>query len=407
MKVKRVILVCPDLRAGLEDIAGGVPLALAIYLGKPLVEHALDGLARNGVTDVLLLASDRPSDVRAYVGDGTAWGVRIRIAPESAELSPAEAAERHTSFAPDAVLTLDSLPQAPDVPLLRDPASWHDSRAVLLPLLAPNQIGAREISPGVWCGLKARVNPSAVLHPPCWIGPNSMVGAQAVVGPCGYLESDSMVDSHATVENSTVGPRTYLGSMTHLGDSVAAGPVLVNWRNGSLARLTDAFLLSRLDPPQQALSSCSGRLLALLAMILTFPLPLVALCRRPWRIKRVAVLPAGPGEPLRTICYHEMPALPGGWKRWPMLWRVVTGHFAWTGNPPLTPQEADELDSEFERLWLRAGPGIFTAPEAEGCVAPWDDAARAHAALFACQPTATWKRKILLHGVKRLFKRHP
>lgn len=77
--MKRVIVICPDQRPTLEDLTGGVPLALAIYLGKPLIEHAFDGLARSGVTDVLLLASDRPSDVRAYVGDGSAWGIQVQI----------------------------------------------------------------------------------------------------------------------------------------------------------------------------------------------------------------------------------------------------------------------------------------------------------------------------------------
>lgn len=401
--MKKVILICPDQRPALQELTGEVPLALAIYLGKPLIEHALDGLARSGVTDVLLLVSDRPSEVRAFVGEGGVWGVQIRISPESSELSPAEAAERHASFKPDAVLTLDSLPQAPEIPLIKDASSWHQSRTHLLPLLAPNQIGSRELLPGVWYGMKARVNSSAILHAPCWIGPNTSVGAHAIIGPHGYVESDSVIDAHATVENSTVGPRTYLGGMTHLGESVAAGSVLVNWRNGSIARLTDAFLLSRLDPPQQALSSPVGRLMALVMLILTWPLPVLALLGRPWRVKRTAVLPSRPGEPLRTVIYHEMPALPGSLRRWPFLWRVVTGHFVWTGNPPLTPEEVGKLDGEFEHLWLHAGPGVFTAPEAEGCSAPWDDTARAHAALFSCQPTAAWRRKILLGGLKRLF----
>lgn len=401
--MKKVLLICPDERPSLEALTGGVPLALAIYLGKPLIEHAFEGLAGSGVTEVLLLVSDRPSEVRDYVGEGSAWGVKVRISPESTELSPTEAASRHASFEHDAVLTLDSLPQAPDVPIIKDAESWHNSRATLLPLLAANQIGAREISPGIWYGMKARVNSSAVLHAPCWIGSNSIVGSQAIVGPHGYVESDSVIDAHATVENSTVGSRTYLGGMTHLGDSMAAGPVLVNWRNGSQTRLTDAFLLSRLDPPQEALSSPIGRLLALLVLILTSPLLLLAIFGRPWRIERVAVLPSGPGDPLRSITYHEMPALPGKLRRWPYLYRVVTGHFSWTGNPPLTPEEAKLLDGEFESLWLKAGPGLFTAPEAEGCTAPWDDTARAHAALFACQPTSGWRKKILSQGLKNFL----
>jgi hypothetical protein len=401
--MKRVILICPDQRPALEALTGGVPLALAVYLGKPLIEHCLDGLARSGVTDVLLLASDRPSEVRAYVGDGSVWGLQIRISPESSELSSEEASARHASFLPDAVMTLDCLPQAPGVSVLKDAESWHRSRAELLPLLAVNQIGAREISPGIWQGLKSRVNSSAVLRAPCWIGPNTMIGAQAVVGPHAFIESDSVIDAHATVENSSVAPRTYLGSMTHLGDSVAAGPVLVNWKNGCLTRLTDAFLLSRLDPPRVSLSSPLARVMALLVMVLTFPFALIAFCFRPSRIERVAVLPSEPGEPLRTFTYHEMTGFPSCLRRWPYLWRIVTGHFAWTGNPPLTPEEAALLESEFELLWLKSAPGLFTAPEAEGCQPPWDDNARAHASLFACQPTAAWRRRIFFNGLKRLF----
>jgi hypothetical protein len=405
--MKRVILITPDQRPELESITGAVPLALAIYLGKPLIDHVLDGLIEIGVTDVLLLVSDRPSEVRAYVGDGGAWGLQIRISPELSELTSSEAALRHSSFGYDSILTLESLPQAPNVPIISSVHSWHESRATLLPLLAAKQIGAREISPGIWLGLKARVHDSAILRAPCWIGPSGMVGQEAVVGPHGYLESDSVIDAHATVENSTVGSRTYLGSMTHLGDSIAAGPVLVNWKNGSQARLTDAFLLSRLDPPQEALSSSFGRLLALLIIFLTFPLALLALCFRSSRIERIAVLPSGAGEPLRTVAYQEMPWMPGYLRRWPYLWRIATGHFVWIGNPPLSPEEVEAFESEFERLWLLAGPGIFTAPEAEACSPPWDDSARAHAALFSCQPTSAWRRKILALGIKRLFNSTP
>jgi hypothetical protein len=395
--MKRVILITPDSVPELEPITGGVPVSLAIYLGKPLIDHALDGLVANGVTDVLLLASDRPSDLRAYVGDGSAWGLKLQISPESIMLSANEAALRHSSFEHDAIFTLDRLPQAPDVAIISSPATWHQSRMTLLPLLAPKQIGAREIAPGIWCGLRARVHPSANLIPPAWIGPNAMIQSDASFGPSAYVESDSVIDAHATVENSTIGTRTYLGSMTHLKDSIAAGSMLLNWQNGSLTHLTDAFLLSRLDPPKQALSSPIGRLIALIVLLLTCPLALLR------RVEQIAVLPPEAGEPMRTISYYEIPCFRGKLRCWPYLWRIVTGHFVWLGNPPLSPEEVNSLDNEFEQLWLHAGPGIFTAPEADGCSAPWDDTARAHAALFASQATHAWRRKILYHGIKHLF----
>lgn len=406
--MKKVLLICPDARPELDAVSGGVPLPLAVFIGKPLIDHVLDGLARQGVTHVRILASVEPAAIRAWVTTGAAWGLQTEVVPEAAELSRDEAAAKHAAFQPDQILTLDTLPQAPEVPLLTSAAAWHSARGKLLPVLAPMQVGAREISPGVWLGLKAKIENTAQILAPCWVGPHSIVRAHALAGPHCYIESDSLVDAHATVEHSTVGSRTYLGGMTHLRESIAAGSCLTNWRNGSSTRLTDAFLLSPLDPPREAASSIGARFLALLVLLLTLPLLLIGafmslLRRKPVFETHTAVLPPVPGAPQSTVTWRALAGLRGHLRRWPVLWRIVTGHFAWTGNPPLTPSEAARLDGEFERLWLHTAPGLFTAPEAEGCQAPWDDAARAHAALFACQPTAAWRLKTIRHGLTSLF----
>lgn len=414
--MSRALLICPDRRPGLEGVTGGAPLALAVFLGKPLVEHALDALARGGVTAVRLLAGDRPNEIRDALGGGAPWGLRAEVVAVAAEPSPADAAAEHAAFGAERVLTLDELPQAPGVRLLDSPAAWHAARATLLPLLAPAQVGARELSPGVWAGLRARVEDSARLTAPCWIGPHAIVRAHAKVGPRGYVETGSLVEEHAEVEDSTVGPRTYLGGLTHLRESCATGATLTNWRNGSETRLTDAFLLAPLAPARGPASSPAARLLALLVLAATLPVPAVAallapLRGTPWRRRLEAALPAAPGAAAgaapRTVIHTELAALRGPLRRWPRLWRIVAGDFAWTGNPPLTPEEAAALQGEFERLWLETAPGLFTAPEAEGCAPPWDDAARAHAALFACQPTPAWRRRILRRGLAALFHRSP
>ncbi|MDB6071763.1 MAG: hypothetical protein JWL81_2934, partial [Verrucomicrobiales bacterium] len=165
--------------------------------------------------------------------------------------------------------------------------------------------------------------------------------------------------------------------------------------------------LSPLDHPHESATSLPARALALFFLILTSPIlvpaALLSLIRhQPFLTTRTAVLPHDPGLAQRVITWQEIPTLPGVLRRWPTLWRIVTGHFAWTGNPPLTPEEATLLDGEFEQLWLHTAPGLFTAPEAEGCRPPWDDAARAHAALFACQPTASWRWKTIRHGLTTL-----
>lgn len=401
--MKKLILICPDACSELDEIIDGIPIPLAHYIGKPLIEHALDGYSRLGITDILLLVSDRPSDVRAYVEDGAAWGLKLQISPEARELSVSEAQERYAAFGADAIHTLRALPQANEQEIIKNAQTWHQSRASLLPLIAKGVLGAREISEGIWCGMKTVIHPTAILIAPCWIGQNVQISAHTRIGPNAFIENHTVIDTHAIVENSSISPRTYLGSMASLMDSIATGDLLLNWKNGSQTRICDSFLLSRLDPPQQALSSPFGRLSAFILLMVFSPLALLAVCKKSFVLKHEAVLPSEPGASVRSISYYVMPFLPGYLQRWPQLWRVVTGHFTWVGNPPLNQEEASALEGEFERLWLSVGPGIFTAPEAEGCRFPWDDAARAHAALFATQPSARWKRKIIFQAVKTLF----
>jgi len=118
------------------------------------------------------------------------------------------------------------------------------------------------------------------------------------------------------------------------------------------------------------------------------------------------VLYRAAGKPLDSVFYYDYPSLPAAWSRWPRLLRIITGHFSWTGNPPITPEEANLLESEFERLWLHVPPALFTAPEAEGCLKPWDDEAKAHAALFASRSTYSWRLRILARGLLSLIY-HP
>ncbi len=161
--------------------------------------------------------------------------------------------------------------------------------------------------------------------------------------------------------------------------------------------------------PRASVTSLSSRAAAVAALLLTWPvLPVAALVSllrgRPLWETGTAVLPAEfPGRRRGRTAYRSLAAWENVWSRWPRIWNVALGEFAWTGNPPLTPAEAEGLTGEFENLWLSIPPGVFTAPEAEGAAPPWDDGAKAHAALFACGSDAAWRRRVVLRG---LFPRH-
>jgi NDP-sugar pyrophosphorylase family protein len=55
-------------------------------LNRPFLAYQLALLRRHGITDVVLACSYRVDDVRAAMGDGTAYGVRLRYAVETAPL---------------------------------------------------------------------------------------------------------------------------------------------------------------------------------------------------------------------------------------------------------------------------------------------------------------------------------
>ncbi len=62
----------------LGALAGGRPKSLVDVAGRPFVAHQLALLARHGVEDVVLCVGHLGQQVREAVGDGSAFGLRVR-----------------------------------------------------------------------------------------------------------------------------------------------------------------------------------------------------------------------------------------------------------------------------------------------------------------------------------------
>jgi len=400
----RAVIICPADRPPLEFLSRSVPLALVPVLGRSLLDLTLAQLATAGANEVLVLAADRPEQVRAAVGRGEAWGIKVEVAAEQRELSVAEVQNKYPVSDPQWIVVLDRLP-GPAGETFADCAAWFAAVGRSIAHALPDRVGMREFAPGVFVSSTSRLAPSAQLLAPCWVGPQSWIGPNAVIGPNTVVEARAYVDQGAEVVESFVGPETYVGTFTEVRTSLAWGRRLLNWRTGSAIEITDAFLLGELSgraPSAAHRPGWVGRLVALVALLVSWPVLGVGWLRTR-RSDQALLTPRSAVWGQRTCRYYELSGVTGLWKRWPQLWSIGRGEFAWVGNRPLTPAQAAELATEFEQLWLAAPIGLFSLADALGCGEEFTVEAKAHASYYAVQRSRRMDWEIFGRGVRRLF----
>jgi NDP-sugar pyrophosphorylase family protein len=234
------ILICPGDRAEVPLLAEEAPLALAPALGYGLLEYWMSHLAGAGVKEVVLLAHDRPDEVRKLVGNGSRWGFAAEVFDEARELTPEEAGEKYGA----AASLMDHFPGLPEHPLFETYAGWFRALEVWMPrAMTPDRVGVREVSQGIWMGLHGHISRNARLCAPCWLGDHVYVGPGAVIGPGAVLEDGAFVEREAEIRSSVIGTATFVGRYVQITNSLAWGDTLINWQTGVEHKVSDAFLL--------------------------------------------------------------------------------------------------------------------------------------------------------------------
>ena len=66
--------------------------------GRPILFHALEAIRDAGITEVGIVVGATAEEVRAAVGDGSAWGLRVTYVPQAAPLGLAHAVLAAQSF---------------------------------------------------------------------------------------------------------------------------------------------------------------------------------------------------------------------------------------------------------------------------------------------------------------------
>jgi hypothetical protein len=405
----KAIIICPEHRA-----TGGVfhrmkPLALMPIMGRALLDHAFAQLKKEGFTEVLVLASDRPEMIREATGNGGAWGLKVEVIATRHEVAADIAELHHGQREPGAprprVMVLEEMVSLPGKTLWQTNYATFDTlRAALQMPELTGQLTMQEASPGVWISTKARISRDAEITGPVWIGPHASIRAGAKVGPHTIVESGAFIDGGAVIEESWIGPATYVGATATIKGSFAWGDGLLNWSGGSFVEVRDSFLLNDLTrrTASQKRASLLGRLAALLLMLITAPFAIIAMLsqrlkNKPAMSGRRVILPPSHRIHSFSRTHHllQLNGVDGLLRRWPELWRVIRGDMALVGNRPLSLEEASALRGPMAQLWLESPAGVLSLADAEGADPERMSECLAHAAYFTARRTTWLKVRIL------------
>ena len=85
----RAIIMAGGEGRRLKSVSGDTPKPMVLLAGKPVLEHILALLKRNGIEEVCLSLHYRPRDIQDYFGDGERFGMRIRYHLETEPLGTA------------------------------------------------------------------------------------------------------------------------------------------------------------------------------------------------------------------------------------------------------------------------------------------------------------------------------
>jgi hypothetical protein len=267
-------------------------------------------------------------------------------------------------------------------------------------------------------GRHSRVPPTAVKRPPVFAGVRCEVHPQADLRGDVVLSGDVVIDRGATLKSAVVLPRSYVGELVEVQNAIVWSDLLIRVDTGSVARVTDAFLLSALSGPFVAplLGNLLERLAGILLLVLSIPL---------WPVALLASL--GGGAPLRTVRLRGNRRAPVGEGRsagrpvrlefsaveartrvpvlrhLPNLLAVVSGDLALVGVPPLPAAEEDALTEEWERLRLEAPAGLVGPTQLTIPAGAPPEEERLTDALYARTRTRSCDFRWLMRGAAALF----
>jgi NDP-sugar pyrophosphorylase family protein len=82
----QTVILSGGLATRLRPLTETMPKAMIPVAGRPFIDHQLQLLSRNGIKDVVLCLGYLGEQIEAFVGDGSAWSLRVKYSWERGEL---------------------------------------------------------------------------------------------------------------------------------------------------------------------------------------------------------------------------------------------------------------------------------------------------------------------------------
>src|SRR6185436_776720 len=82
----------------LRPLTENISKCMVVIEGKPILEHNIDWLVRNQVTDIMINLNYLPETITRYFGDGSKWGARLTYSLEDEVLGTAGGVKKVSWF---------------------------------------------------------------------------------------------------------------------------------------------------------------------------------------------------------------------------------------------------------------------------------------------------------------------
>jgi mannose-1-phosphate guanylyltransferase / phosphomannomutase len=424
----KAVLFATRALPALAPLTEGSCDALLSVACKPLIVHNIEALAMAGVNDVILAVSPNAHAVEAALGDGTRWGMRFEYELATADETekrtlerirhrlggeylvmrgemlrtplvaeflerarPARAAAvaatvrgvdaglklirqessasgpRTTSRRCDAVKEYLEFPAA-RLALIDSLAEFHRANLDALDsAFAGLIVPGRQIAPSVRAGRHSQVSADVPNEARVLIGTRCRIASDAEFAGRVVVSDDVVISSRAILRDAIIMPNTYVGELVEVANAIVAGNRLIHVDTGTVAAVTDSFLLAGLRTTGVAtrIRASFDRLLGAILLVASlglWPIAfLLALVRDPKRPLHGRILLGNRQHSSHGAAFRarEFATVIPVLRYLPYLLSVVAGDLALIGVEPLEAVSAAVRGQEWELARDEGRVGLF------------------------------------------------